>query len=257
MREGRRLRVSRIVAADASGARTLRGLLCGTHPPGRVAISVGALNGHPIKLRPGTTDAEVAVATVVGRCHLPPPELRRIRSIWDIGANVGLTTADLAERYQRAQIVALEPHPANFELAVVNVAPYADRCILMQSAAWTRDGRVRLEGEDGPEDGYRIDEARSGIAIDAVALNTLLLRHGPHDYVKLDIEGGEARLLTEATQWSAYVRCISVECHPPYSLAGCEADLDRLGFLTVAFPQTLRRRGRDCVIGMRRQEGGS
>jgi len=163
--------VSRIVASDATDARTLRALLRGSTPPGRVPISVRALNGRCVELRSGTTDSVVAVATFAGRFHLPPPALSVIGSIWDIGANVGLTTAHFAELYAGAQVVAVEPHPGN------------------------------------------------------------------------------------ATEWSSSVRCISVECHPPYSLTSCVADLERLGFDTTTFPRTLRRRARDCVIGVRRKGG--
>jgi FkbM family methyltransferase len=257
LREGRRQRVSRIVAGDAAAARALRGLMRGTGPSGRVAISIRALGGRCVELRPRSTDAEVAVATFAGRYHRPPPELAPIERIWDIGANVGLTTADFAERHPGAHIVALEPHPANFELAALNVAPYASRCTLLQSAAWIRDGRVGLEGEAGPQDGYRVTEAAPDRCVDALSLNTLLVRFGPPDYVKLDIEGAERELLNEATDWSTRVRCISVECHPPYGVAACQADLERLGFDTAAYPQTILRRARGCVVGLRRREGAS
>lgn len=254
LREVRRQRVSRIVAGDGRDARTLRALLRGSTPPGRVPIRVRALSGRSVELRSGTTDAEVAVATFAGRYHLPPPALSAVASIWDIGANIGLTTAHFAELYGRADIVAMEPHPENFELAQVNVAHYGDRCVLLQSAAWTHDGRVGLDGEEGPEDGYRVGTL-STREIDAVSLNTLLARYGAPDYVKLDVEGAERELLNDATEWTASVRCISVECHPPYSLADCVADLERLGFETIALRQTLRRRARDCVIGSRRTVG--
>jgi len=89
----------------------------------------------------------------------------------------------------------------------------------------------------------------------AVSLNTLLARRGPPDYVKVDVEGGERQLLNEATDWALCVRCISVECHPPYRLGDCVADLERLGFDTLALPQTLRRRARDCAVGVRRLDG--
>lgn len=255
LREVRRQRVSRIVANNATDAGTLRALLRRSTPPGRVPISVRALDGRCVELRSGTNDAEVAVATFAGRFHLPPTELSVIGSIWDIGAHAGLTTAHFAELYAGAQVVGVEPHPGNFALAQANVAPYADRCTLLQSAVWISDGRVGLEGKAGHEDGYRVSGTLSTMEVEAISLNTMLIRHGAPDYVKVDVEGAERELLNDATEWSSSVRCISVECHPPYSLTSCVADLERLGFDTITFPQTLRRRARDCVIGIRRQGG--
>ncbi|MEY2514048.1 MAG: hypothetical protein QOJ89_1406 [bacterium] len=253
LREARRQHVSRVVACDAVGARTLRALLRGTGPSGRTTIAIRTLDGQRVELRAASTDAEVAVATFAGRYHLPPAQLPRdeIRSVWDIGANIGLTTAHFAQRYPAAHVLALEPHPANFALAQVNVAPYAQRCTLLRSAAWTCDGRVGLEGEAGPQDGYRVSAGASRLMVSAISLNTLLMRHGSPDYVKIDVEGAERELLNDATQWAQSVRCISVECHPPYDLPTCVADLGRLGFHTTAVPRTLRRRGRDCAVGLR------
>ncbi|HEV2060391.1 MAG TPA: FkbM family methyltransferase [Solirubrobacteraceae bacterium] len=253
VREARRQRVSRIVADSPGDARALRALLRGSGAPGPATIGIRALDGRRVALRARTTDAEVAVATFAGRYHLPPPLAGPVESIWDVGANIGLTTAHLAQLHPHAQVVALEPHPANFACAQANTAEYAQRCVLLQRAAWTYDGTVGLEGESGPEDGYRVSETRADGEVEAISFNTLLDRFGAPDYLKLDVEGGERALLNESTQWAASVRCISVECHPPYSLSECVSDLERLGFSTQALPQTLRRRARDCAIGVRRR----
>src|SRR5262245_48251272 len=50
---------------------------------------------------------------------LPPDD---VRVILDCGANVGITSLFLAERYPRAMILSVEPDPENFALLEANVA---------------------------------------------------------------------------------------------------------------------------------------
>src|SRR3954463_5702055 len=85
----------------------------------------------------------------------------------------------------------------------------------------------------------------------ALSLNTLLEQSGGAetviDYVKMDIEGAEARVLKENVEWAERARAIKVEVHEPYSVEGCTEDLRRLGFETHPLPT--RRGG---VTGLRR-----
>jgi hypothetical protein len=51
--------------------------------------------------------------------------------------------------------------------------------------------------------------------------------------MKMDIEGAEARVLKQNTEWASKVRCIKVECHAPYTTDEAKEDLNRLGFDVV------------------------
>ncbi len=77
---------------------------------------------------------------------------------------------------------------------------------------FTRDG--------GDELSFHIDEDAEPTGgedtVPAFSLDTLLARHtGPVvvDYVKMDIEGAEQRVLREHTDWTRHVRSIKVEVH--------------------------------------------
>lgn len=251
LREARRQYVSCAVGSDRGSRSALRTLLRGRGNR-TVDVRVRQLGGQAVTLRGGTTDAEVAVATFAGKYHRPPSPLHPMRMVWDIGANIGLTTIDFAASNPRTRVIALEPHPDNCRIAALNLRPVTDRCQLLECAAWIRDGDVALEGELGPEDGYRVGESNGERTVPALSLNTLLDRYGAPDYVKLDVEGAEARLLREATEWAASVRCLSVECHPPYTVDDCQRDLVGLGFTVTLFRESLRRRARDCAVGLRR-----
>lgn len=210
--------------------------VAGCRPRGaRVPVRLKALSGRAIYIRPGTTDAQVVWDTFVGLYHVPPPVARSAQRIWDLGANIGLTALDLAERFPGASLTAVELDAGNAELARANIAPIAHRCELVEGAVWAEDGRVSYDGDPGGEDGFRVvsgtGQERS---VAAISLNTLLERQGggPVDYVKMDVEGAERELLRRNTQWAAHVRCVSVEVHDPYSVDECRRDLQTLGFAT-------------------------
>jgi hypothetical protein len=66
------------------------------------------------------------------------------------------------------------------------------------------------------------------------------------DFLKMDIEGAEKRVLREHTDWASRVRCLKVECHDDYSREDCIRDLQRLGFQGEIDPSHW-----SCVIGNR------
>lgn len=246
----RAIHVARIVANRRS-YRTLRRLMKrgAVGPTGAaVGIELRPLGGRTVWIRPGTSDADVVWDTFVGRYHLPPRDLpgRPVALIWDLGSNIGLTMADLAVRFPRARILGVELEPANAALARANIAPWQDRCELLEAAVWTHDGTIAFDGAAGEEHGFRVAEAGPRSAA-AIGLDTLRARgaDGP-DYVKMDIEGAERDVLRTATAWSADVGMIKVEVHDPYTVEDCAADLARLGFGAA-----VDRRHWACVAGVR------
>lgn len=213
------------------------------------AIRIRALGGHSVLLRPATSDAEVLVATFCGQFHLPPSEVAP-RLIWDLGANIGLTMAHMAHVFPNARVIGVEPDAGNADLARRNVAPWRDRCTVVEAAAWFQDGSVGLSSLPGLEAGIRINEGLPSTTA-SVSLNTLLVRCGAPDYVKVDIEGAESRVLTENTEWASDVRYITVECHAPYTVRQCTRDLDRLGFCVLTIRKAWRRRAYDTAVAVR------
>jgi FkbM family methyltransferase len=217
----------------------------------REGVQLRALEGRTIWLRPGTSDAIVVWETFVGRFHRPPAALAADVPvlILDLGANIGLTMADMAVRYPQARIVGIELDAANAALARANLQPWSDRCELLEGAVCSEDGVARYEGEAGNEYGFRVVGAGAGAARSATAfsLNTILARvGGAADYVKMDIEGAERDVLRANTAWAQHVRMVKVEAHAPYAVSECISDLQLLGF------SVRRDRSHEaCAVGIR------
>ncbi|MBA2429196.1 MAG: FkbM family methyltransferase, partial [Thermoleophilaceae bacterium] len=125
------------------------------------------------------------------------------------------------------------------------------RCSLVEGAVWPEDGELEYHGWSANTSSFRVTDDADSTALvrhaRAVSLASLVEEAGAVDYVKMDIEGAEARVLTERTEWAPAVRTIKVEVHPPYTVEGCARDLEALGFSTRR-----DRRHSWAVVGVRR-----
>jgi FkbM family methyltransferase len=226
------------IAADASTFRNLRRLENRTlrwppdSPP--LKLRLRPLGKRPLFLRPQASDVYVLQEILEPEPeHLPPPGGPDPPAVvWDLGANCGLTMADMACRFPSARVVGVELDPLNAELARRNVASFGDRCEVVQGAVWQEDGEVAYSDE-GLEIGHHVSGATGDLRAPAWSIDTLFERWTPDaevDYVKMDIEGAEPSVLKLNTEWAQRVRAINVEVHEPYSVEECAADLEQLGF---------------------------
>jgi FkbM family methyltransferase len=203
----------RIVATPESGTQ---------HAP--IVLHPACLGGHPVVCRPGTRDKSSLQDLLFHQVYLPPKPLRDPRVILDLGSNVGYTVAHLAFRYPSARIVGVELDSENYALALRNTEPWQDRVTLINAAIWSSDGYVAFGGQG--EDAYRVlSPADSGAnqasppihkRAKAVTIATLMreLDLPRIDYVKMDIEGGEAELVLKADgAWMDKVDAMKIELH--------------------------------------------
>ncbi len=219
-----------------------------------VPLRVKALHGQTIYCRSGLADLGVVYDTFEGRYHLPPAGIGAVRTILDLGANIGLTMAHFAVLYPGARILGVELDAANCELCRKNIAPYGERCQVLNAAVWHTPGEVSYAGVR--ESGYAIAtglEQRAKATAPAITVDALIERLGAAevDFVKMDIEGAEKEVLGHADAWIGRVRSIKVEVHPEkastlYTLGMCIEDLERHGMAC-----SVDARHHACVIGRR------
>ncbi len=212
---------------------------------GPTSVRVRPLGGARIWLRPRTTDAEMLRDTFRDNVHPPPPGIDA-RTILDLGANAGVTVADNARRFPDARVVGVELDPGNAAAARRNTAPWGDRVTILQGAVWHEDGEVPYEPDQGHEYGLRAGSGRA--TAPALSMDTILAHvDGRVDYVKMDIEGEEARLLSgEAARWLERVDSISLQTHDPYLPSDCIRDLEAAGFVARVDPRRM-----NYVVGVR------
>lgn len=189
---------------------------------------------HAVLCRPRTSDAAALWGAFGERFHRPPIDLRPCAVILDLGANVGYTAVDFANLYPTARVIAVEMDSDNAEIARRNLERFGSRCVVIHAAVWTHEGVVSYEGQE--EWGYYIaareSDGEGSRTAPAVTIPALLdsLDLDRIDYLKMDIEGAEAHLLSDSATWLNQIESLKVELHPPASLSDCAEVLKYWGF---------------------------
>ncbi|MEP6961136.1 MAG: FkbM family methyltransferase [Acidobacteriota bacterium] len=140
--------------------------------------------------------------------------------IIDAGANIGLASVYLANRFQGAQILALEVDDGNFGLLVDNTRPYP-KITPLRKGLWCRQTRLRIDNPNEYSSAFTVSESPDG-EVEAVGVADLLndFRWPQVDLLKMDIEGAELEVLSFGSeQWIDRVRVLAIEVH--YQRMGC------------------------------------
>lgn len=175
--------------------------------------------GHA-HLRPGSSDRMVFEQIFVNAEYLPILKQGEIRTILDLGANCGFASLWFLREFPDARIIAVEPLAANVAAFERNLAPFRERVEVHQKAVWNREGSVGFAPSDAAWAGKVSDSTSADVLVDAITMQQLfdLLPEGRSDLVKMDIEGAEIELLSEA-DWVDRLACLVVELHGPQALA--------------------------------------
>jgi len=210
---------------------------------------------HPFHYREGTSDALVVRQVLGGREYDCVSRVTDVRTVFDLGGNIGAASFHLLHAYPRARVVFVEPDAGNLRVARRNLAPWAGQVAFVRAGVW--DASVDLTVDrggyrDGSEWAFQVRPTRPGEAADlrGVTVNDLLRGCGAAtiDLVKMDIEAAEATVFRGDTAWLAATRTLAVELHGPaceaalgHALAGYAAARSTSGELTVL--RDIRRAG--------------
>ena len=202
-------------------------------------MALAQIESH-IFVRPGTSDGPVVKEIFLWDEYAPL--LREItgdvRTIIDLGSNIGLTVRLWQSHFPDARICAVEPDAGNAELLKTNanvapLPPGGPPTVICACIAGT-SGTVTLD-RAGAEWGYsmrRNASTPSSDSVEAITFDTLLERFGHTtgdiDILKCDIEGAEAEVFPKASSWLRRVRHLAIELHDPYNVDAFLRDIERI-----------------------------
>ena len=177
---------------------------------------------HRFYYRHATTDKYVVADVLLDdqyQCLVGLPE---VRTIFDLGANIGATSVFLLNAYPAARVIALEPDRGNFGMLRRNLEPYGRRATTICGALWHRRERLAIDRghfRDGGEWSFQVKPATSDDSeVDGLTLGDLMDRAGVDtiDILKIDIEGAEEQVFESGTSGClSKVARIAIELHSP------------------------------------------
>ncbi|WP_417735100.1 FkbM family methyltransferase [Rosistilla oblonga] len=138
------------------------------------------------------------------------------RVLIDLGANIGMTSLWLTRRYGYETVVAVEPSAENAKLVRQNLANNGINAIVIEAAVGPVDGTAVFASSEESNMG-RLDENAAGVEVTVKSMESILRDANISDIidlVKLDIEGGEEKLVESNLEWLSSVRRIVAELHP-------------------------------------------
>jgi FkbM family methyltransferase len=138
----------------------------------------------------------------------------RLEVLVDLGANIGLTSLWLAQRYGCDKVIAIEPSAENARITRQNLKRNGVCAEVVEAAIGPTEGRVAFsEARDS-------NEGRTGIGehkVQMVSMFSVLNRISSSenvDLLKIDIEGAEQELFTGDLSWLQKVKSMIIEFHP-------------------------------------------
>lgn len=178
-------------------------------------------------------------------------DLGSVRTVVDLGANIGLSVRLWAARFPSARVIAVEPDGENMRMCRLNVPGGAGgRVFWFQGCAAGVSREVGLD-RSSMEWAFRMrDRAGNEPGIAALSVPDLLSLagvDGPIDLFKCDIEGAERELFSSCSAWLGRVRFMVVETHAPYRAEDFLADIGRNG---GGFRHTVFKESADVAVLM-------
>ena len=142
--------------------------------------------------------------------------------IYDLGANVGVSSLFFASLYPKASIYGFEPLPENFEVCLLNYRGIANQSQALPWAIGSKTGQATFDCKNDSRGG-RLETAHhdpnlhttSRIQVRIISVADLIDQEGlpVPDFLKIDVEGAELDVLKGLKGYANSVKLIYLETH--------------------------------------------
>ena len=159
--------------------------------------------------------------------------------IYDLGANVGVSSLYLASLYPKATIYGFEPLPENFEICLLNYRGIPNSSQVFPWAIGSKTGLAIFDCKNDSRGG-RLKSTHQDptlqtiaqIQVKIVSIVDLIGKEGlpPPDLLKIDVEGAEYDVLEGLADYVDSVGSIYLETHGDSLRRDCILWLERHNF---------------------------
>ena len=137
-------------------------------------------------------------------------DLENVKYILDLGANIGLASKYLSNRYPNAIVFAVEPFEENFEFLSKNIT---NNVMPIKKAIWSKVTTLGLE-KDICTPSNKINDSVKGNYLTTTISEIMKENHiKEFDIVKIDIEGAEKEILLNNNDWLNKTNYLMMEYH--------------------------------------------
>jgi FkbM family methyltransferase len=132
--------------------------------------------------------------------------------IIDCGANIGLSVIYLKRQHPDAEILAFEPDDKNFELLEKNVRSFnLENVHMKKEAVWVKDGFLNFSSRGSTESKLVEENVVGSTSVRTIRLKDLINKKT--DFLKIDIEGAEYKVLLDLEEKLHFVSHLFLEYH--------------------------------------------
>jgi FkbM family methyltransferase len=205
----------------------------------KLHVRLGTGHSHPLTLR----DNQLDIATLLeifGGDHLNPLSRCTIipRVIYDLGANIGISTAYFCLALPDATVYSFEPEEGNFQIASKNLGSFPN-AVLSRQAIAAHSGMMEftcgVDTRGGKLSSKKDSISGSAQQVEVTTLTELIEKAGlpTPDFLKVDVEGSEIDVLSGAGAHLKHVKVLNVETHSTELHMQCLDILGKEGFRIV------------------------
>ena len=158
--------------------------------------------------------------------------LSRATRILDLGANIGISAIYFNQRFPDATIACVEASPQNQPFLAENIQANRISARVFRAAISDTGGNLVLAWDGDGSCQVPSSQYTSLVDVPAMTVPDVLreMKWDRLDLLKIDIEGGERRVLHVNNDWLSLVSVIAGEIHECYSPENLRNDLEPFGF---------------------------
>jgi FkbM family methyltransferase len=136
--------------------------------------------------------------------------------IIDGGANIGLFSVMMKNKFADAKIISIEPDKENFEMLKKNVSGYQD-IFCENCGLWNKETNLKVHDKlDRGKWGMMVEETDEAGDVKAISIDSIMDKYSIEriDILKLDIETSEKKLfLDNYERWLPKTKMLIIELH--------------------------------------------
>jgi FkbM family methyltransferase len=208
----------------------------------------GQRGDYRIRLRPRTGDVFIFHEIFTFKAYELPRAMlveRRIRTVVDLGANIGLASLYFHDALAPEVLVAVEPVASNFSMLKGTLSPLPGAIACEQAAVGRTAGVATIVDAAAPTWGAQFSAGGSGgNAVRQTTVPEIMRAHGLDriGLLKMDIEGAEEDVFAGDFAWLDKVDVLLVELHTDLAVTRFRAAASLHGFRDIVAPSG------QCVI---------